>query len=446
MGISDTRIAFVTLGCAKNEVDTDKMRARLAAASFSFTSDEDAADIVIVNTCAFLEAAVEEAIEVILDIAERQEQREHPARILVAGCLPSRYGEQLQDELDEVACFVAVQDEDGIVDACLDLLGPDAAAHERPAGAPAALREEAGPSAYVKISDGCDTCCSYCMIPQIRGRYHSFAAEAIEREVAQLVEVGTREVVLIAQDTGIWGRDLPGAPTTASLLELLATRFADTWFRLMYVQPSGVTDELLSCMAAHDNVCSYLDIPLQHVSARLLSRMNRSGSAEEFLALVARIRAAVPGVTLRTTFMAGFPGETPEDVEELLAFIDDAEFDYAGVFPYSREEGSAAACFDGQVDEDEKIARAQRVLDACEAVGCARARLHIGREADVLVEGYECTDVGLEALCRSQAMAPDVDGQIHVPISHESELAIGTLTRVRIVDSFFHELEGERIV
>lgn len=262
-------------------------------------------------------------------------------------------------------------------------------------------------------------------------------------EVSELVESGTREIVFIGQDTGIWGHDLPGAPTVADLLGSAAERFPQTWFRLLYLQPEGITDELLGVIASHENVCSYLDMPLQHADPEILRRMNRSGSSQSYLDVLARVRAKVPGITTRTTFMAGFPGETKAQFEALLDFVDEAGFDYAVVFPYSQEEGSAAAGFDGQIDEDEKVRRAQELLDACSAVGHARAARRVGQSALVLVEGYEQTDVGLEALCRFQGQAPEVDGQVHVPIAEVGELPIGSFAHVRFVDSFYYELEGE---
>lgn len=444
MSYSDIRVAFVTLGCAKNEVDTDKMKASLAAASFTLVDDCDEADVIVVNTCAFLESAVEEGLEVVFDLVEAMEERPDPAKILVAGCMPARYGEELSDELTEVQGFVSVQQEEHIADAVLSAVGRKPG-EETSEARSAPVRNVAGPFAYVKISDGCNRFCSYCMIPYIRGRYLSYPEEQILGEVGELVEAGTREIVFIGQDTGIWGSDFPERSNLAALLGAAAERFPETWFRVLYLQPQGVTDELLDCIASHDNICRYLDMPLQHASADVLRRMNRRGSGEEYLKTLSHVRERVPGVATRTTFMAGFPGETDGELQELLDFVDEARFDYAGVFPYSREEGSAAASFEGQLDEDVKIERAQAVLDACEAVGCEQVRRHVGTEQTVLVEGYEATDAGLEALCRTQLQAPEVDGQVHVPIFSEDELPVGSFARVRIVDSFFYELEGELV-
>jgi len=260
--------------------------------------------------------------------------------------------------------------------------------------------------------------------------------------VRELVQRGVAEVVFIGQDTGIWGTDLAGSQNLALLLDRASSEFPDTWFRVLYLQPAGINDELLELMDSRDNICSYFDIPLQHTNADVLKAMNRKGSTREYLDLVERIRAKVRGVQLRTTLMAGFPGETQEQFEELLDFVDEAEFDYAVVFPYSRKTGSKAAEFDNQVDEDDKIERAQQLLDACEAIGHKRNERHIGSVLDVLVEGFEETDIGPEAVGRWMGQAPEVDGQVHIALEEGDEIEIGSIVRVEITDSFCYDLEG----
>lgn len=437
-------VSFVTLGCAKNEVDTDKMQARLVAAGFDIVDDIESSDLVIVNTCAFLASAIEESLEVIFDLVNQRNAQGSTVKVLVAGCLPSRYGDELSAELTEAAGFLEAGDEEHVVEAVRRLLL--SSQEELEASDETSSERFARPvSAYVKISDGCDRFCSYCMIPYIRGRYHSFEFENIEEEVAELVGKGAREIVLIGQDTGIWGHDLERPQTLSFLLETLAQRFPQTWFRVMYLQPEGISDELLDVMASHDNICSYIDMPLQHANAQVLERMNRTGDAQEYLDLVARIRMRVPGIMLRTTLMAGFPGETQEQFEQLVDFVDDAAFDYAGVFAYSPEEGSAAFDFDGLLDDDERLERAQLLLDACETMGVARMAELVGSRVDVLIEGFEETDVGIEALGRTQGQAPDVDGQVHISMEEGVELAIGDIVPVMLTGSFFYELEGEII-
>lgn len=455
------RVAFVTLGCAKNEVDTDKMRTRLVAAGYGLAQDVADADLVIVNTCSFLASATAESIDEIFSVLAAQEGTEHAGKVLVAGCMPSRYGDDLSEELSEVAGFLPADEEDRVVEAVARLIGSadgtdgsadalagetgdaGAAGGESGAAARAGWRSREQAFAYVKVSDGCDRFCSYCMIPYIRGRYHSFSLDDILAEVEGLVGAGVAEIVFIGQDTGIWGSDFTRPDTLAHLLSEAAARFPDTWFRVMYTQPEGISDELLALMRDVDNICPYLDIPLQHCEEPVLEAMNRTGSAEQYLALAAHVRDVVPHAALRTTFMAGFPGETPVQAEALVDFADTAAFDFGGVFPYSREEGSAAAEMDGQVDEDEKLARAQRLLDVVEHAGWRRAEARVGQVCDVLVEGFEETDAGLEALCRAQFQAPEVDGQVHVSVSSADALPVGSLARVRIVDAFCHELVGE---
>lgn len=440
--MSSHSIAFVTLGCAKNEVDTDKMQARLRTAGFQIVDAIEQADLVIVNTCAFLSSAIEESLEVIFDLVSQKSSDGGDLKVLVAGCLPSRYGDELSQELTEAAGFLEAGEEENVVEAVRALLGTSTGAMQEDN---AGKRFSSTVSAYVKISDGCDRFCSYCMIPYIRGRYHSFALSDIEAEIEELVSKGAREIVLIGQDTGIWGRDLEASSSLAHLLRTLAQRFPKTWFRVMYLQPEGIDEELLEVMSAHDNICSYIDMPLQHCDADVLARMNRTGDERSYLDLVARIRELVPGVMLRTTLMAGFPGETDAQFDELVEFVDEVEFDYAGVFAYSPEEGSAAYDFEGLLDDDVRLARAQALLDACEVVGTSRISNLVGEKVDVLIEGCEETDAGVELIGRTQGQAPDVDGQVHIPLKEGDEFAIGDIVPVEIVNSFFYELEGEII-
>ncbi|MGN0072846.1 MAG: 30S ribosomal protein S12 methylthiotransferase RimO [Coriobacteriales bacterium] len=437
---SGTDIAFITLGCAKNEVDSDKMRALLRAAGYRIVDDPEQADLTVVNTCGFLASAVEEGLDTIFAALGVADAPDIPVnKVLVTGCMPSRYGADLEEELQEVAGFLPVDQEGRIVEKVGEILGTQAAAGD------ASLRDQVGTFAYVKISDGCDRFCSYCMIPYIRGRYHSFPYEDIRAEVAELAQAGVREVVLIGQDTGIWGRDLPQPSCTKELLERLAAEFPQLWLRLMYIQPEGITDELLLTMGSTPNICSYIDIPLQHVDATVLKRMNRSGNPQQIKALLEHIRQLVPDMMIRTTLMAGFPGETEEQFQTLMDFVEDAGFDYAGVFAYSAEEGSKAAEFEDQVDEELRLERAQRLLDFCDSCGFARNEQHIGRRLTCVVEGYESTDAGEEALARWQGQAPDVDGMVHIPLSDVAELQLGDMVEVQVADAFCYELVGELV-
>lgn len=423
-------VAFITLGCAKNEVDSADMLTRVCEAGYRIVEDIEMADAVIVNTCSFIQAATEESLNTIFELSGLPGFDSGDKKIVVAGCLPARYGSQLEGELTEASAFVPCSKEDDIVEVLSELLGR--------AEAPSSNRSyccgDVHPAAYVKISDGCDRFCAFCAIPFIRGSYRSFPLEQIRSKVAGLVESGVREITLIAQDTGRWGEDFSPCDTTAHLISALAEEFSDTWFRLMYIEPVGVTDELLDAIADHDNVCKYLDMPLQHASARVLKGMNRSGSLEENLALVSRIRNRVPGITLRTTVMVGFPGETDEEFQELLDMLQDAEFDYVGAFAFSPEEGTRAAEMPNQIDEDIKAERLQEVRDLADAISYARVAARVGSTQQVLVLGHE-DDGQLHG--RAMCQAPDVDG-----VTYLSSGTIGEVVELSIADTLLYEMEG----
>ena len=430
---SAPRVCFVTLGCAKNEVDTAEMTKRLTAAGYEVCDDASAADVVVVNTCSFIQAATEESLEAIFEVCDLPNFIEGSAKLVVAGCMPARYGDDLASELGEAQAFVPCSKEDDIVEVLAGVLG-DEAPHA--SMSPDAHSPWAGsPASYVQISDGCDRFCSFCAIPYIRGRYHSFPLETVRASVAERVAAGVREVTLIAQDTGRWGEDFDEPSNTATLLATLADEFPQTWFRLMYIEPQGVSDELLDVIASKPNVCKYLDMPLQHASKPVLRAMNRRGDENSHRELVARIRERVPGITLRTTLIAGFPGETDFDFDVLQNFLEEVEFDYVGVFPYSQEEGTRAAEMDGQIDEAVKIERAQSLRDISDAIGEAHVSARIGREMDVLVLGRE-EDGQLYG--RAMCQAPEVDGVVYL-----EEGEVGDIVRVRIIDTLVYEMEGD---
>ena len=425
-------VSFVTMGCAKNEVDSDHMGDRLLRAGYGLVDDPESADVVIVNTCSFIQAATEESIEAILDVAGYPSIASGAAHLVVAGCMPARYGDDLAAELPEAGAFVPCADETTIVDVVDGLLGV-----ERVPGSDFAFELVGGServSSYVKISDGCDRFCAYCTIPHIRGRYHSFSLEDITAEIERVAAQGAREIVLIAQDTGRWGTDFEQPSTLAELVAHVAEAYPQLWFRIMYIQPEGVTDELIAAVASHDNVCDYFDIPFQHANEAILKSMNRRGSAETHLELLDKIRQAIPDATLRTTLIAGYPGETDEEFEQLKDFVEQADLDYIGVFPYSREEGTRAYGLEGQVDEDEKLARAQEIRDLADAACAPRMAARIGQEVDVLVCGVE--EDG-QLFGRAMCQAPDVDGVTYVDGGKP-----GDVVRVRLEDSLMYELEG----
>ncbi len=436
-------VLFVTLGCAKNEVDTDRMRALLLRAGFVEAEGAEGADVAVVNTCSFLAAATEESVEATLQLAEAREAGVRDLPIVMCGCVPSRYGvDELAAELPEVAAFVKAEDEDGIVGVLLGVLGLAAAPAEGDSAASGTLRTVDAASAFVKISEGCDRYCTFCAIPYIRGRYRSRPAEEILAEVADLAAGGVHEVVLIGQDTGVWGSDLGEGNTLAGLLRRVAEvmRPHGGWVRVLYLQPEGMTDELVATIRDVPEVLPYIDIPIQHCSERVLRAMGRSGSPAELAALFDRLRSEIPGMVLRTTGMAGFPGETDEEADELCDFIADQEFDYCSVFAYSQEEGTAAARMADQVPEDVKLERAQRLVDLTEQLGFAATAAHVGERVQVLIDGVEEGEDGPELIGHAWFQAPDSDGAVHIA---SGEAAVGDIVTVDLVDSFCYEMVGE---
>jgi ribosomal protein S12 methylthiotransferase len=430
-GPATPAVAFITLGCPKNEVDTDKMRSAIVSSAFTLADDMESADVVVINTCSFIQVATEESIETVLDIASRWLPQREDRRIVVAGCMPSRYGDGLTAEMPEVAAFLPVAEEAALLDTLERITGVSA----RMDGT-SARRTQTGPSAYLQISDGCHRKCAYCTIPAIRGPYRSRELADILAEAGELVALGARELVLIGQDITAWGRDLEGPETLANVVRAVAAVPGVEWLRLMYAQPDGVTDELLSAMAENPNVCRYLDMPLQHASRDVLRAMRRSGDAETFLALIDRARFVMPDITLRTTVIAGFPGETTRDVNELLRFIEAARFDYVGVFAYSAEDGTPAAEMPDQVPSRTRRARAQRVRDVADAVGFEKVSQHVGEVLEVLVEGFDPDEEAVVGRWRGQA--PEIDGIVLLDKGEPGEIA-----SARIVDSLGYDLEGE---
>lgn len=439
----DMSVLYVTLGCAKNEVDTDRMRSLLSAAGYGEATDAQSADVVIINTCSFLASATSESIETTLQLAEEVSDGIRNAPIVMCGCVPSRYGSDLPNELPEVAAFVRTDEEDGIV-AVIDEV--TRTVRSSTAMLPSIKRTVEGTVAYLKISDGCDRFCSFCAIPYIRGRYHSRSAASILEEAKSLVAGGVRELVLIGQDTGIWGEDfdqtVEGPHTLAELLLELAeaVRPEPVWIRVLYLQPEGMTDELIATIRDTPEVLPYIDIPVQHCCERVLSAMNRSGSEEELEALFARLRREIPGMVIRTTYLTAFPGETEDEVDSMLDFMDRIGFDYTSVFPYSPEEGTRACEMPDQIDETTKVERTQRAIDLAESLGFAAAASHVGETSLVIVDGVEEGEDGPELIGHAWFQAPDCDGAVHLDIT---DATVGDVLNVRFVDSFCYELVGE---
>lgn len=430
------RIAFITLGCPKNEVDTDRMRAAVASSAYSLVDEAEDADILVVNTCSFIEAATQESVSLVLEAASGWIPERAGRRLIVVGCMPSRYGNDLASAMPEVDAFVPVSEEGALLDVVERLTGVGAHEGAATAGESCPARTSSGPSAYLQVSDGCHRSCAYCTIPAIRGPYRSRPLADIVAEAETLVALGAREIVLIGQDITAYGRDLEGSEKLADVVHAVAAVDGVRWLRLMYAQPDGVTDELLAAMAEHDNVCHYLDMPLQHASKRVLQAMKRRGDAESYLQLIERVRAAMPDAVLRTTLIAGFPGETREDVRQLHKFLEAARFDYVGVFPYSPEEGTAAATMPAQVPLRTRRARAQRLRDLADAIGFEKAGERYDTTLEVLVEGID-EDEGV-VVGRWRGQAPEIDGLVLLDSGEPGEIV-----SAKIVDVLGYDLEGE---
>ncbi|RJQ54322.1 MAG: 30S ribosomal protein S12 methylthiotransferase RimO [Actinobacteria bacterium] len=397
-----TTVAIVSLGCPKNTADSDMLAGLLSNAGFDLVALPEQADAVIVNTCGFIRPACEESLDTIMELASLKREG-RLKRLLVCGCLSERYGEELRRELPEADRLFGVAEKD-----CHSILSELMNARDVRV-TPSPRRIPAGPYAYVKISEGCDRSCSFCTIPWIRGGYRSRPQAEIEAEVELLVGHGIKEMVLVGQDTGAWGEDTGGVSRLPALLESLASRF-DAWFRLMYLQPDRVGEDLIDTIAAHANVCDYFDIPFQHASEQVLRRMGRWGSEEEFLGLISGIRSALPQAAIRTSLIVGFPGETERDFEVLAGFVRRARFDYAGLFLFSPEEGTLAAKLDGGVQESVALERHRMLGDLADDIGWDRLRRRKGARLDVLVEGISDEEGGASR-GRSQYQAPEVDGE-----------------------------------
>lgn len=434
-------IGVISLGCSKNRIDTEQMLALLRQAGYDFTQQTEEADLVIINTCSFIQSAKEESIETILEIAQ-QKKRRPQLKLLVTGCFPERYREELVKELPEVDGFMGVHQYGAVVSVVQRIFS----------GEKVALFDEAQPVdesnrvlttpahlAYVRIAEGCDLHCTYCAIPAIRGKYRSRSMEDIYNECARLAQQGVKEIVLIAQDTSYYGKDRYGAFVLPKLLKKLG-KCGAPWIRLLYTYPERITDELLDAIVSTDNVLNYLDMPLQHIDDEVLKRMGRPTSRRHVRYLLERIRAMEEDIpfTLRTTMIAGFPGETQAQHESLLSFIGEGYFDHLGVFAYSQEENTKAALLDGQLPETVKQLRAQAMMRVQRGISFKKNQQRVGEIYDVLIEGYE--EEEQIAYGRIGAQAPEVDGLTFVQNCPGDR--IGTFVRCRIDQAEEYDLIG----
>lgn len=446
------KIGVVSLGCPKNLVDSETMLGLIHEENYEITNDPSEAEIIIVNTCGFIESAKEESINTILQMAEYKKSGSCKY-IIVTGCLSQRYAEELFNELPEADAIAGVEvyDEIGSIIKrvmngerfiMLERSKPDVIYTSKETFLPRILTTPSY-TAYLKIAEGCDNCCSYCAIPKIRGPYRSKPMEQVLKEAKALADNGVKELIVVAQDTTRYGEDLPGGKLLlADLLKELNKIESLKWIRVMYCYPNNFTDELIETFASLDKVCKYVDLPLQHASNRLLASMNRYDTREEVETLLAKLRKRIPGIVIRTTFIVGFPGETDADFEELKEFVEQQRFENAGVFAYSQEEGTVAGAMPNQIPDEIKQERYHELMALQAQISEEIHKDTEGQTLEVLVEGIEENGSGLH-YGRSYREAPDIDGMVF--IENPGDIKPGCFVKVNILQGFTYESVGERI-
>ena len=440
-----TKVGFVSLGCPKNLVDSEVMMGILARSGYEITPRADEADVLVVNTCSFIEPARKESVDSILEMAEYKKSG-RARRLIVAGCLVERYRNEIQEQIPEVDAVIGTGEIESILEACEGQLREN---HTEP---PAFLYHDLTPrilatprhTAYIKINEGCDHPCSFCIIPQLRGRFRSRHFESVVSEARNLAASGVKEINLIGQDTTFYGEDLGLRDGLPLLLERLAEIEKLNWIRFLYCYPNRITTRLLETIATHKSLVKYLDIPLQHASRGVLARMKRGSHAGAFLKLLERIRKIIPGVSLRTSFIVGFPGETEQDFKLLCDFVREAEFDWMGVFSYSDEETAKSFHLDGKVDSETNERRRNALMTIQRTISHRKLRARIGKTFTAMLEGPSKDNEFLwEA--RLEGMAPEIDGKVYVTeiagVTEASEFPPpGTLARVEITAAQDYDL------
>ena len=438
-------ILFVSLGCDKNLVDSEVMLGLLANHGHQMVDSEEDADVIVVNTCCFINDAKEESIQTILEMAEYKKTGSIKA-LIVTGCLAQRYKQEIMDEIEEVDAVLGTTSYDKIVEVIdealqghksLELTDIDAL----PTVDSKRLVTTGGHFAYLKIAEGCDKHCTYCIIPKIRGNFRSVPMERLIKEARDLVEQGVKEIILVAQETTLYGVDLYGKKSLHVLLKELCKIGGLRWIRILYCYPEEITDELIQVMKEEDKICNYLDIPIQHASDGVLKRMGRRTSKQQLIDTVKKLREEIPDIALRTTLITGFPGETEEQHEELMEFVDEMEFDRLGVFTYSPEEDTPAATMLDQIEESVKEDRQAELMELQQEIAFDLAERMIGKEVIVMFEGKVADEnvyVG-----RTYMDAPNVDGLIFVETNEE--LMSGDFAKVRITGALEYDLIGELI-
>lgn len=437
------KILIVSLGCDKNLVDTEMMLGMLAERGHTFTDDETEAEAAVVNTCCFIGDAKEESVNAILQMAELKKEGRLKV-LIVAGCLAQRYREEIQEEIPEVDEILGTMAFDRVVDAIEEVAAGKRQNHitEPDAALVCGKRRSVttgGYYAYLKIAEGCDKRCTYCIIPKVRGSYRSVPMETLVEEAGRLAEGGVRELILVAQETTVYGKDLYGRKALPELLKRLCAIPGLYWIRLLYCYPEEITEELIETIRTEPKICHYLDMPIQHASDRILKKMGRKTNQQELRERIARLREQIPDICLRTTLISGFPGEEQEDFVTLYNFVDELEFDRLGVFAYSREEGTVAADMPEQVPEEVKEARRSELMELQQEIAFEKAQSMTGKTLVAMIEGR--VDGENAYVARTYMDAPNVDGLLFIHTSRE--LMSGDFVRARITGAYEYDLIGE---
>ena len=437
------KILFISLGCDKNLVDTEVMLGLLASRGYEMTDDEQEADIIVINTCCFIHDAKEESIQNILEMAELKKEGKVKA-LIVTGCLAERYNDEILEEIPEVDEVLGTTAYDKILDAVdaalegnQEVILSDIDALPLPETK--RLVTTGGHFAYLKIAEGCDKHCTYCIIPKVRGNYRSVPMERLVNEARELAEQGVKELILVAQETTLYGKDLYGEKSLHKLVRELCNISGIRWIRILYCYPEEITDELIQVMKEEPKVCHYLDLPIQHANDTILKRMGRRTTKQELVHIVEKLRSEIPDICLRTTLITGFPGETAEQHEELMQFVDEMEFDRLGVFTYSPEEDTPAAGMPEQIEEEVKEDRQAEIMELQQEIAFDKAEDMIGREVLVMIEGKVADENAYVG--RTYRDAPNVDGLIF--INTDEELLSGDFARVKVTGALDYDLIGE---
>lgn len=439
------KILFISLGCDKNLVDSEEMLGLLNREHFEFTDDESEADVIVINTCCFVNDAKEESVNTILQMAEYRKSGSCKA-LIVTGCLAQRYKTEISDEIPEVDAILGTSSYDKIVDAVKSTICGEKYEKFNPLDELIVEESErvvttGGHYAYIKIAEGCNKCCTYCIIPKIRGRYRSVPEEDILKTAEKLVENGAKELILVAQETTLYGVDLYGRKMLPDLLKKICKIPGLIWVRILYCYPEEITDELIEVMKNEPKVCHYIDMPIQHASDKILKAMGRRTNRVELTERILKIRKEIPDIVLRTTLISGFPGETEENHEEMLDFVDEMEFERLGVFAYSPEEDTAAAEMPDQIDEDIKIKRRNEIMELQQEIAFENAENMIGRDLLVMIEGKVVDENAYVG--RTYMDCPNVDGNIF--ITTDEELITGDFVKVKVTGAAEYDLIGEII-